>query len=202
MKYVIWAGVIAGFALMMFLNLQGSVVGTEDEGPPPNPASDFEWEDNGDGTATITEYTGEDKDVVVPGQLDGLSVTTIGSWSFWSKALTSVTIPDSVTTIGYRAFHSNALTSVTIPDGVTTIGVEAFYSNALTSVTIPDSVTMIEDRAFVNNALTSVTIKNQSVDLGDDLFYVNLGDLTLIAYEDSTTETYAEDHNIDFQSIN
>ena len=45
----------------------------------------------------------------------------------WSKALTSINIPNSVTEIGFDAFCGcKALTSITIPESVTKIGKGAF----------------------------------------------------------------------------
>ena len=111
-------------------------------------------------TNTITDYVCDEKDVVIPSLIGGISVTTIGFEAFYGNQLTSVTIPDSVTTIGSHAFHTNLLTSVTIPDSVTTISLHAFYGNQLTSVIIPNSVTTIGSGAFGGNSLTSVTISN------------------------------------------
>jgi hypothetical protein len=77
---------------------------------------DLTWSDNGDGTVTITDYTGGAADIIIPDTLDGKSVTVIGNEAFHNKRLTSVVIPSSVTTIGSSAFAYNQLRSVTIPD--------------------------------------------------------------------------------------
>ena len=152
----------------------------------------FAISDNGDGTATLTEYLcgadydkendtyitqGKTLDVNIPSQLTGkngkLTVTTIGNSAFFDNQLTSITIPDSVTTIGNDAFEVNQLTSVTIPNSVTTIGEFAFFTNQLTSVTIPDSVTTIGIQAFSSNNLTSVTIPNNVTTIGEGAFSGN-----------------------------
>jgi len=85
--------------------------------------------------------------VVIPAQIDGKPVTSIGQSAFYYwNSLTSVTIPNSVTTIGASAFVScTALTSVTIPNSVTRIGASAFSNcTGLTSVTIPGGVTFVK----------------------------------------------------------
>ena len=106
------------------------------------------------GTGAITDYDNScEKDVKIPSTIGGVAVTSIGTLSFASYSLTSVTIPDSVTSIGGGAFAWNNLTSVTIGNSVTSIGDQAFEKNSLTSVTIPDSVTSIGDGAFNNNQL-------------------------------------------------
>ena len=115
-----------------------------------------------DDEARITDYTGSATELVIPSELGGYPVTSIGDYAFEEcTSLTSVTIGDSVTSIGYSAFRScYSLTSVTIGDSVTSIGSSAFRGcTSLTSVTIPDSVTDIKSYAFYGcTSLTSITI--------------------------------------------
>ena len=74
-----------------------------------------------DGTVEITGYTGSDTEIVIPSEIEGKAVTSIGETAFYyCKGLTRVTIPDSVTSIGEAAFYyCKGLTSITIPDSVT-----------------------------------------------------------------------------------
>jgi hypothetical protein len=134
-------------------------------------------------TKTITDYVCDEKDVVIPSPIGGVSVTTIGFQAFYDNQLTSVTIPNSVTTIGSQAFHSNDLTSVTIPNSVTTISIHAFNSNDLTSVTISDNVTTIDTGVFAYNDLTSVTIPDNVTIIGSYAFHTNK--LTSVTIPDS-----------------
>ncbi len=125
----------------------------------------FTFTENNDGTATLTEYTGTDTEMVIPSSysikmVDGVKtyiegndylVTTIGGAAFRDcSSLTSITIPEGVTTISFYAFYGcDGLTSITIPNSVTTIGSYAFSScRRLTSVTISESVTTIDEGAF------------------------------------------------------
>ena len=114
--------------------------------------SDFQIKDG-----VLIEYTGKDKDVVIPD-----SVTSIDKSAFyWCGSLTSIIIPDSMTSIGDSAFYEcKCLTSITIPDSVTSIGKFAFCKcESLTSITIPDSVISIGERAFEDcTSLTSIKI--------------------------------------------
>ena len=49
---------------------------------------------------TITDYDNTcDKDVIIPSKIEGLPVTTIGSYAFSNNQLTSVVIPSSVSSI-------------------------------------------------------------------------------------------------------
>jgi hypothetical protein len=142
----------------------------------------FNYTDNGDGTATITGYTGSGGAVDIPSTIAGLPVTSIGflAFAFYYPGpcsnclyITSVTIPDSVTTIGGNAFQSCIyLGTVTIGTNVTSIGNNAFSCcSRLSSITIPDSVTNIGGEAFSwCTSLTSITIPDRVISIGEWAF--------------------------------
>ena len=93
-------------------------------------------------TCEITDYTGSATALVIPSQLDGYTVTSIGDSAFYNcDSLTSITIPDSVTSMGDHAFaNCESLTSITIPDSVTSIGSYAFFScDLLERITVESS---------------------------------------------------------------
>jgi hypothetical protein len=138
----------------------------------------FAYTNNGDGTCTITGYTGAGGAVAIPTNISGLTVTSIGSGDVgvpvFSASLTSVTIPGSVTSIGDYAFYGCAsLTSVTIPSSITSIGDFAFANDiSLTNATIPNGVTNIGEFEFEgDSSLTSVTIPNGVTNIGYEAFY-------------------------------
>ncbi len=97
----------------------------------------------GDGTAEITEYTGDVKSFTVPSVVDGIRVTSIGDSAF-SKCggMTSVTIPEGITSIGNMAFEGcSTLTSVTFPESLRSIGNYAFKDcSSLNSVNLPENI--------------------------------------------------------------
>ena len=134
-----------------------------------------------DGTAEILSYwvdyywadDDSSKELVIPEELDGHTVTSIGNGAMGDNGFTRVVIPDTVTRIGDSAFSfCQYLESVVIPDSVTEIGQKAFiYCFALADLTIPDSVTKIGDKAFMGcHALTSVTIPDSVTELGENPF--------------------------------
>ena len=124
----------------------------------------------------IDRYTGDAADLIIPGEIDGLPVTSIDFNAFSGCTnLTNVTIPNSVTNIGEDAFYGTALynDSANWENGVLYIGDNLIEANDgisgdyairpgtriiahyafnycvdLTSVTIPDSVTSIGGFAF------------------------------------------------------
>ena len=133
----------------------------------------FAYTNNGDGTCTITGYTGGGGDVTIPNTISTLTVASIGSNAFLQCTnLTSVTIPDGVTNIGGKAFCScSSLTSVTIPNSVTSIGIAAFNGSSLINVIIPSGVTSIGYAAFAACAsLTNLTMGTNLASIGDYAF--------------------------------
>ena len=67
------------------------------------------------GAITITGYIGSGGAVSIPSTINGLPVTSIGSWAFASTTLTSVIIPNSVTVISDGAFsYCPSLATITV----------------------------------------------------------------------------------------
>ncbi len=117
---------------------------------------DFEYNVS-EGEVTITDFVGSSHttDIIIPSEINGYPVTTIGERAFIScYNLESIEIPDSVITIGKYAFAAcESLKSIKIPDSVTTIGEEAFGEcSSLENIQIPDSITSIGRWAFYNTA--------------------------------------------------
>jgi hypothetical protein len=92
---------------------------------PATLRAQFDYTINADGVSvTITGYANTNAVVVIPTNINGLAVTSIGTNAFEdSDSLGSITIPSTVTTIGDYAFAScYGLTNATIFDGLTRIG--------------------------------------------------------------------------------
>ena len=149
MKLKKWLLALAAFAVMAVVC--AIAAGAETYG-------DFEYHVNYDGIAKITKYTGDAENIEIPAEINGKSVTSIGSYAFRGcTSLTNITIPDSVTWIGSHAFSGcKSLTSITIPESVTGIYGRAFERcTNLTDITIPSSVTHIGSGVF--SGCTSLT---------------------------------------------
>ena len=137
-----------------------------------SPASDFLYEEDGDGI-TILEYKGEDKNVVIPAMIEGKPVTAIGKDKTVFFDEVSVVMPDTVTVIHDRAFSFNwHLRSVTLSQNLTKIGCLAFNEcYLLRSVMLPESLSEIGSRAFRNClSLSAVSLPSTLVQLGDGTF--------------------------------
>ncbi|MCR5292834.1 MAG: leucine-rich repeat protein [Eubacterium sp.] len=105
----------------------------------------FVYQDNGDGTATITGYEGTATDITVPNMINGLMVTTIGRSAFEKKGLTKVVIQDGISIIGVYAFNNNInLTDVKIPESVTEIRGSAFGATGIKEIYVPSKVSNVK----------------------------------------------------------
>lgn len=100
-------------------------------------SGDFQYTVKGNGTATIVEYTGVQKDIILPNLIDGYVITTIGPYAFFPRTGLgnsrdiSVTLPDTVTTIGADAFASRRVYSINIPAALEYIDGNAFGSGEI-----------------------------------------------------------------------
>ncbi len=106
---------------------------------------DYHDIDNGDGTRTITDYTGPREFIRIPRTLYNQPVTHIGNHAFSDKGLTDVFLVEEhyphngcqVTNIGDYAFADNSLNSIVIPEQTTYIGYKAFSGNNFTMFPLP-----------------------------------------------------------------
>lgn len=111
--------------------------------------SAFTWEDT-DGGVMLTGYTGEDTAIIIPEQLGGMDVVSIGSNVFTNVAVTGVKIPDTVVAIEERAFfYCTTLVEIQLGNSVESIGNEAFEGCvALATVQLDDRLQTIGEMAF------------------------------------------------------
>ncbi|NOR75886.1 MAG: leucine-rich repeat protein [Draconibacterium sp.] len=150
------------------------------------------------------------KDIIIPENLDGQTITGIGyypGYPFKDKGITSIQLPSTLEIIGNSAFSGNRLTNVIIPNSVTYIDDYAFAGNSLIGITIPNSVTFIGEAAFYTSNLTSVTFEAGSNILSIEEMAFRGSGLTSITlpthanpgfveYTDGNGTTYAEGDNI------
>ncbi|MBO5162891.1 MAG: leucine-rich repeat protein [Ruminococcus sp.] len=126
----------------------------------------------------------DETEIVIPSEIDGLPVTSIGDEAFSNcLAVSAITIPDSVTNIGVSAFVNCSMTSINIPNSVTNIGDAAFSGCfRLTSIIIPNGIANIGESMFEGcSDLAEVTISGSVTNIGDGAFFdcKNLTKITL-----------------------
>ena len=148
------------------------------------------------GTVVITKYLGNDKEVVIPSEIDGKTVTLIDDDAFRNnEKLKSVKLPDSLIGIGVEAFaFCKSLESVNIPEGIKDFspafrgcemlksivipeGIERIEQGmfwdciSLENVTLPNSLKIIDGSTFENcTSLKTITLPNGIIEIGANAF--------------------------------
>lgn len=119
-----------------------------------------------DGTAEITNYKGSYTDFVIPSNIDGYTVTSIGQYAFnYCHELTNIKIPNTVTNISRSAFsHCYNLTNVNLSNGIREIGNAAFeWCTKLTKIVLPASVVNIGSNPFAHcSNLYSISVSSEN----------------------------------------
>lgn len=164
--------------------------------------------------AIIVACNGDEKNVVIPDEVDGYPVRCIGSKicddgyphsAFENNTIIeSVVIPNTVTDIGDDAFYGCiSLKKVYIPNGVEYVHMGAFQNcPSLESITFPESVISsvlpFDDRC-VNLKEIVVLNKEMSVDLRD--YSTIPSTLTIYGFSNSQAETDAEFYGVNFVAL-
>ena len=151
--------------LLLVLLLLGlrNVVQAQDAYSTNADGSIYTYDTNADGSANIVAYAGPPWVVTIPTNINGLTVTTIGTNAFfYCPALASVTLPAGVTNIGYGPFvDCQSLTVISLSASnlyysvannllfnKTQASLIQFPGGITGSYTIPATVTNIGNYAF------------------------------------------------------
>ena len=138
------------------------------------------------GAVTITGYGGSCGTLVIPAELNGYPVTSIGSGAFeYNTTLTNVSVPDSITELGNDSFaYCNSLTNISLGSGITNIG---------GYVTTFGGRSFIGDNAFFNcTNLIGITVDPQNpVYSSTNGVMFDKSQSTLIQFPPGLTNDYA-----------
>lgn len=140
-KWFLLTAMLAGL-LFAFLPFQ-SAEAAESNG--------YEYEVLEDGTASVTKYNGTNSAVVIPEQLDGYTISSIGSSAFArNNGIKTVELPAQLKRIDPFAFYQcELLEQIDFPEGLTNIRYNAFDScKSLKTIEIPESLSALGEDAF------------------------------------------------------
>ena len=166
----------------------------------------------------ITEYSGTEKDLVIPESYNNYTVTTIGPSAFSDLDIESVTLPDTITEIQGYAFQScsnlksvklssnlktlgnnvfflcSSLESVELPETIEDLGIFTFQGSGVKSITIPEGkLTEIREYVFYQcPQLTEITIPATVTKIADNSISENKNAVTIKAPSGSYAESYVE----------
>jgi len=142
----------------------GATVNYRSETIPATPADAFVFASNGDGTCTVTDYTGTERRITIPAMSpEGEAVVAVGTYAFSISEITHAVLPEGIIHIEPYAFMAaDQLVFVQLPSTLETIGDGAFlYCYQLAEITIPDGVTSLPYRAFeMCSSLRSIHLPN------------------------------------------
>lgn len=145
----------------------------------PSNLNEFKYKDisiDGFQGISITGYTGDSSDVVIPSCINGKPVIEIGSGAFIGrdaidsgdkatikKPLTSVMIPDTVLSIQSGAFFNNNIKTIKLPKNLRYVEYRAFQSAGIKGeLELPKELRELAYEAFRDNNINKVVINNLS----------------------------------------
>ena len=148
---------------------------------------DFIYEKRGN-EISITKYTGSDKDVVIPEELEDCPVVDISSGAFrYNKIIETIVMPDTIETIGTYAFADCImLTEIELSNKLQIIDSFAFYGcNKLQTINLPEGLIEIGFCAFSKTAITEIIFPRTLTKVVHGLYECNV---ETVIFEDGITE--------------
>lgn len=163
-------------------------------------SSNYYYRIQDDGTACIIGYDGNGGALTIPSEIDGYTVTAIGSAAFSCHPdITAVTLPDTIKSIGERAFQScTGLRSFYLPASVTQMSDDVLCGcRNIIDIKVANDNPVFDSRDNCNaiietstNTLTEgckATVIPDTVTAIDEAAFCNCSDLALINIPDSVT---------------
>lgn len=127
-----------------------------------------------DGGIKITGYNGfESERVVVPKEIDGVSVISIGERVFMNAPFHEVILPKTIKSIGSRAFSGcTNLKHIDLPIELTYIGKFCFVNSGLVEIALPDTLEIIPYHCFGGcNNLSKVKLGERTKTIEECAFF-------------------------------
>ncbi|NME71211.1 leucine-rich repeat protein [Flammeovirga aprica] len=94
--------------------------------------SEKELSIDSEGVITLNQGVLLDTDIIIPSEINGQSVISIGSYTFQGKGITSVQFPETLEIINFSSFANNNIKKLELPENLKIIESYAFSDNELT----------------------------------------------------------------------
>ena len=131
--------------------------------------SKFVFDEN---TNTITKFTGDETDIVIPAKINGVDVKAIGKVAFKGKKIKSVVLNEGMEIIGNGAFAGvTTLEKINFPSTLKKIDDMAFVKTSLKELKLNEGLQVIGKRAFSNcSSLQKINLPNSLTKISDNAF--------------------------------
>lgn len=133
------------------------------------------YENHNDNTASIDGYAGTKKNLIIPEEIDGYTITEIGNAVFYGEAIQTVVFPSTLKKIGKNAFCRSDLRSFSFA-GNETVEVEefAFSETSMEEIFVPANIKNIPDGCFGTNIYNKSIVIEEGVEtIGNYAFQDN-----------------------------
>jgi len=145
-----------------------------------------------DGTLSITGWKEDGKQLVIPGEIDGMTVSAIGEEAFMrNRSIESVYIEEGVKTIGKYAFFECSMKAIRLPSTIKTLKVSSLANSSVKSLYLPEGLEVIEDNALSIESAVDIFIPASVQKIGKEAFGYFKINATLYVYDQSTGHKHA-----------
>lgn len=184
------------------LSVSAAETNANDKGPLDSSESSpaFQYRILDDGTAEITSCDNATGNIVIPSEINGYTVSSIGIGAFYDESgINSVRLPETITNISSSAFaNCTGLSRMIIPASVTSIGTSAFAGcKGISCMRVEEANNVYDSRCESNAIIETATntliagckatvIPNSVTSIGSSAF-INSTDLRVINIPDSVT---------------
>jgi hypothetical protein len=185
LKIRLWLGLMLSITVLIFLN-SNMIIENKTYALSNSEWGDWEYIINQDDSITITNYLGNEKVVIIPGNIDGKIVRRIEGYDY--SSIIEITVPSSIEYIDQSIFYRGLVENINVDkdnnqyksiDGVLfTKNMEKIVAypmgNDRTTYQIPNGVKVISFNAFStsiyngNTALQNIEIP-KSIELIEDI---------------------------------
>ena len=165
---------------------------------------DYEYTiDSAKGTVTLNKYLGSDSTVLIPKEVGGYKVTTIGDGCFENANIKNVYAPKEITTVGKNAFKNCENLTAVVFVGPVNLGNSAFNGcKSLTEFNLKVGAESVGELCFANcSSLTGILIPSSVNYIGQNAFSNCNSNLTISCVAGSHADEVARKYGIKVQYV-
>lgn len=123
------------------------------------------YENHNDNTASIDGYAGTKKNLIIPEEIDGYTITEIGNAVFYGEAIQTVVFPSTLKKIGKQAFRYSDLRSFSFAgDETVEVGDSAFSETSMEKIIVPANIKSIPWACFSGNMNVKSIVVEEGVE--------------------------------------